>query len=289
MYVESTMAVRQPAVAGQFYSARREDLLAEVEKCYTHPLGPGRTPPSEVEVKELAAYVAPHAGYMYSGPVAAHTYYWASGLRRVELVVVVGPNHWGVGSGVATVDGGVWVTPLGEVEVDREAARALVRESGIVDIDESAHRFEHSLEVQLPFLQHIFQEGFKLLPVTMRLQDRATAEEVGRAIAKIVAGRRALLVASSDFTHYEPHDSASKKDRAMIEAIEALDVVGMYSRLERMNISACGYGAIAAIMVAARELGSRAGKLLKYATSGDVTGDRSSVVGYAAIDLVRPG
>jgi len=257
--------------------------LRMLEWAFTHELGPGRLPPSDEGV-DVKAVVSPHAGYMYSGPIAAHSYFSASGMD-VELVVIMGPNHWGLGSLLSTYDGDAWETPLGLVEIDHEAAELISRESGLVDFDELSHLREHSIEVQLPFLQYIYGE-FRFVPICMAIQDRSTAEELGRAIAKAIRGRRALVVASSDLTHYEPHDVASRKDMELIRVVEGLDILKFYTVLERTRSSACGYGAIAAAMTATKELGGSRGELLKYATSGDVTGDTEAVVGYASIRMV---
>ncbi len=281
------MDVRHPVVAGQFYPSSATELKSSLEECFKHPLGPGRFPPDTERKKEkIFGAVVPHAGYVYSGPVAAHAYYALSSAARPEVVVVAGPNHWGLGSSVAVFPEGVWETPLGGLEVDGESARKLVKSSDIADLDRVAHSEDHCLEVQLPFLQYIYGGGFKILPVILVLQDRLTAVEVGGAMAAVAEGRSALLLASSDFTHYEPHRDAVKKDSDLIKAIASLDVSEFYAVLERLNVSACGYGAIAAVMTAVKRLGAKEGRLLKYATSGDVTGDKSSVVGYASVIFV---
>lgn len=277
------MPIRQPAVAGQFYPADPRELASNIEDCFTHKLGPGKTPPAPQAPGPLVGIVSPHAGYMYSGPVAAHAYYASSARTDLTTFIILGPNHWGTGSGVATYKEGSWRTPLGEVEIDQEAAKELAETSGLVDFDEMAHRNEHSIEVQVPFLQHVFTKRFKILPVSMALQDRVTAVELGQAVAAVTAKRKAFLIASSDFTHYQDHKTASRKDAELVKAIEKLDVNQYYTTLERLDVSACGYGPIAAVMTASKILGAKQGRLLKYATSGDTTGDYSSVVGYASI------
>lgn len=276
-----------PAVAGQFYEADPARLRRSIEGCFLHPLGPQKLPPAPSSDEEIIGLVSPHAGYIYSGPVAAHGYYYASSIQAPELVVILGPNHWGIGSGVATVAGGVWRTPLGEVEVSVEDAKALAKVSGIVDFSDESHRREHSIEVQLPFLQYIYNSKFKILPVSMLFQDRETSVEVGHAIAKIVKGRRCVIVASSDLTHYESHREASRKDAEFINAVLTLDVPKIYSVIQRLNVSACGYGPIASLITAANELSIKKAELLKYATSGEVSGDMSAVVGYASIKLSK--
>ncbi len=230
--------------------------------------------------------MAPHAGYEYSGPVAAHSYLHVSSLRSPDLIVVVAPNHYGIGSGVATFRDGEWETPMGRMRVDEEAASMLVNDSGIVAFDPEAHRMEHSLEVQLPFLQQIYGDSVPFLPVSLLFQDVDTARTVAESLVKVVEGRSAVLVASSDLTHYEPAAVAKEKDSVLIDAARRMDLSSFYSTLDRLQVTACGFGAIATVMEVSRALGLSKGELLKYATSGDTTGDNNQVVGYAALRFV---
>jgi len=276
------MEIRRPAAAGQFYPLSMTDLHDALEGCFLHSLGPGQLTPSHDRVDYFGA-VVPHAGYTYSGPIAAHAYYALSSMHRPDLVVILGPNHWGIGSSVSVYPEGAWDTPLGRVEIDSAAAKYLAETSSIADLDASAHRQDHCIEVQLPFLQYIYGRGFKILPVILVLQDYTTATELGQALASLARRQSTLLIASSDFTHYEPRMEALDKDSRLIDMVLSLDVPKFYRILERLNISACGYGAIAAVMAAVKELGAADGRLLKYGTSGDVTGDYSSVVGYSSI------
>jgi hypothetical protein len=224
---------------------------------------------------------------MFSGPVAAHAYYKLAADGKPDVVVIFGPNHTGYGSGLAVTNEGLWRTPLGDVEIDRETANEIVHESHIVDIDDSAHDYEHSIEVQLPFLQYLYGSGFKIVPICFLMQDLSSAREVGEAVAKALLNKKAVIIASSDMTHYERQESAQKKDKRALEAIEAMDEVRFQSVIETYNISACGHGPIASLITAAKILGGREAKLLSYATSGDVIGDRSSVVGYAAVCFMK--
>ena len=280
------MQVRKPAVAGQFYPSDPKELSQLIDECYLHPIGPGREPPVPSSKSEFVAVVCPHAGYIYSGPVMAHSYLHVSSLRKPDLIVVVAPNHYGIGSGVSTFKEGVWETPIGRVRVDSSAAKALVESAEIVAFDPDAHRLEHSLEVQLPFLQKIYGDSVPLLPVSLVFQDIDTARTLSEAIARVVRGKRAVLVASSDFTHYEPADQARKKDMALIEQILKMDIEGFYSTLESLSVTACGFGAMATIMETARALGLQKAELLKYASSGDTSGDNLQVVGYGALRFV---
>ena len=275
------MRVRKPAVAGSFYPSKKDELLQAIEHCFMHSYGPGKKPPAS-NGKKIIGMVCPHAGYMYSGPVAAHSYYEASS-QKTDLVVMAGPNHYGIGSGIATMKEGSWETPLGSVDVNSSAAEKVVKLSGIVDFDDAAHSKDHCLEVQLPMLQYIYKHKFEIVPIILWMQDKETAVDVGKAMAEIARNENVLLIASSDFTHYEPNEQAHKKDGELIKAILELDVNKYYTVLERLNVTACGYGAIASIMTAAKILGAKKGELLKYATSGDVAGNKSSVVGYGSI------
>jgi len=276
------MIVRRPAVAGSFYPADPGDLKEAIASSYLHPLGPGSLPPSSEEVSGVAACVCPHAGYQYSGPVAAHSYLWLSSLKKPETVVILGPNHYGIGSGISTFSDGLWETPLGRVEVDAESAKRLVELTGIIDFDPDAHRREHSIEVQLPFLQQIYGE-FRFVPISLAFQDLETARDLGRGIADLLRGREAIVVASSDLTHYEPADQAREKDTLLLERVKALDIDGFYRTLEERNITACGFGAIASVMEASKRLGFKRGEVHKYASSGDTTGDYDAVVGYPSV------
>jgi MEMO1 family protein len=276
------MSVRRPAVAGSFYPDDPDELRKVIHDCYLHPLGPGALPPAKDERTGVSACVCPHAGYQYSGPVAAHSYLWLSSLRTPELVVIVAPNHYGIGSGVSTFREGSWETPLGRVPVDSEAASQIVKLTGLVDFDPEAHRREHSLEVQLPFLQDLYG-SFKLLPISLAFQDIETARELGRGLSKMLAGRNVALIASSDLTHYEPAEAAGEKDVALLDTVQSLDIEAFYKVLEERRVTACGYGAIATVMEASRLLGFGHGELHKYANSGDTTGDYGAVVGYPSV------
>ena len=278
------MLVRRPAVAGSFYPDDPAELRAAIEGSYLSRLGPGLLPPAKEQRKGVQACVCPHAGYEYSGPVAAWSYLWLSALRKPELVVIVAPNHYGIGSGVSTFREGEWATPLGRVAVDSEAADQIVKLTGLVDFDPEAHRKEHSLEVQLPFLQQIYGT-FKLLPISLSFQDVETARELGRGLSKMLKGRDVILIASSDLTHYEPAEVAREKDMALLKTVQALDIEAFFDVLEQKRVTACGYGAIATVMEASRLLGFRRGELLKYANSGDTTGDYAAVVGYPSVSF----
>lgn len=281
------MRVRRPCVAGSFYPATREGLKRAIEEAFRHELGPGRMPERLMEERQTISVICPHAGYMYSGPVAAHSYYILGCEPRPTSIIIIGPNHTGLGSPLSMMAEGVWRTPLGDVEIDGDLAGAILRASEMIDVDEEAHSREHSIEVQLPFLQYIYGEGFRFVPICMGLQDLESSREVGRAIGKALDGRDALIVASTDLTHYESQASARKKDMMVIESILSLDEASLQERVYRNRITMCGYGPVSASIVASKAAGSRRAELLAYHTSGDVTGDYSAVVGYASIRIYR--
>jgi AmmeMemoRadiSam system protein B len=282
---------RRPAVAGYFYPSDPGELRGMIEWAFRHPLGPGEVPEaSPVRRRASVGFVAPHAGYMYSGPVAAHVYYRMALEGPPETVVIAGPNHTGAGSLVSIYKEGVWETPLGEVEVDAEFARAMVLNSRFLDPDDKAHLYEHSVEVQVPFLQYIFGDRFRIVPVVVMHQTLEVARDLAEAVRRAAeeTGRDVVFIASSDFTHYEPHESAARKDSVALDAIRRLDPEGLFAAIEKYNITMCGPGPVAALLYLARALGAREAEILKYATSGDVTGEKSWVVGYAAVRVPLP-
>ncbi len=277
------MKERRPVVAGAFYSGTPDGLKEQIAWCYKHELGPGVVPQVNAKgPREVVALVVPHAGYVYSGPVAAHAYKELAGDGVFDTAVIIGPNHTGYGSPVSVWAEGVWITPLGEVTIDDNLAHGLL--GGVIESDDTAHIYEHSIEVQLPWLQYLYGK-LRIVPITMLAQDIETAREVGRAISKF--GDNIIVIASSDFTHYESHSVAMEKDRSMIEAIVNLDEEELYRQRSLLNCTMCGYGPVASAIVAAKEMGAQKASLLKYATSGDVTGDFSSVVGYGSIIIKR--
>ena len=280
--------IRYPSQAGSFYAGSTEALKRQVESCFTHRFGPGTIPKvAEEGPRRILGLVCPHAGYVYSGPVAAHSYHHLASDGRADVFVILGPNHYGVGSGLATMDGGVWRTPLGDVEVDTDLAKEIVRVSGLIDPDESAHQYEHSIEVQIPFLQYLYGSSFRIVPICFRMQDLESSREVGNTLAEVLRERNAVVVASTDMTHYEPQRRAEEKDKKAIDAVLKMDERLLYENLQSYNISACGYGPVIALVVAAKKLDARNVELLSYKTSGDITGDKSSVVGYASISFSR--
>ncbi len=274
-------------VAGRFYAGTQSDLIEQIEWCYNHRHGPGKVPKVQAGPRQLVGLVSPHAGYVYSGPVAAHGFARMAEDGKPSSIVVLGPNHTGAGSGVSIMTSGKWRTPLGEVQVDKQLGEAIRQESRIMDVDSVAHADEHSLEVQLPFIQHLFGDKFKIVPICMMMQDTKTSKEVGNAIGKASTEKDVTIIASTDFTHYESQHSATTKDRKAIDKILALDAGGLIRTVEEESITMCGYGPVSAMLQAAKKLGAKKAKLLKYATSGETGAPMSQVVGYGSIAVLR--
>ena len=280
--------IRRPYVAGTFYEGNAESLKQQVERCFLHKFGPQKMPKVNASgPRKLIGLICPHAGYAYSGPVAANAYYKLAQDGRPDTVVILGPNHTGYGSAIALMNDGFWRTPFGDVEIDGETADQIVSETRLVDMDDSAHRFEHSIEVQLPFLQYLYGSDFKFVPICFLMQDLQSAIEVGKALIEVLATKNAVVIASSDLTHYEPQAGAERKDMAALKAVQALDEKLLFSTIEEQNISACGYGPITALITFAKGMGVKDAKLLSHRTSGDMINDYSSVVGYAAVSFQK--
>jgi len=263
--------VRQPAVANQFYPGRETDLKKDVS---------GRM--KEVQKKEkVLALVSPHAGYIYSGDVAGAVY---SKAEITKNVIVMGPNHHGLGAPFAIMAHGKWQMPGGDININEELANLLIEESRWLGADDQAHTNEHSVEVQLPFIQYI-NPDVEFVPVVLERADFKTCEEIGMAIARAIKkyAEPVLIIASTDMTHYESQEDAKKKDQLAIDRILSLDPAGLLDTVKRNNISMCGVIPTTITLVAAKELGATRASLVTYATSGDVSGDYSHVVGYAGL------
>jgi MEMO1 family protein len=265
--------IRKPAVAGRFYPADRETLKGDLIK-----LTKGQSPPDE---PRGIALLVPHAGYMYSGRVAGATF---TAVRLARRSVILCPNHTGLGEGIAVDDEGLWETPLGQVSVDSPLARAVLARSREARSDRIAHRLEHSLEVELPFLQHLLGE-ISFVPICVGTLDLAALLDLGRSVASAVQadGGDVLIVISSDMSHYIPAAAAATIDHKAIERIVALDPEGLHRVVRENDISMCGVAPAVAGLEAARCLGAQRGRLVAYSHSGETTGDQSSVVGYAGV------
>jgi hypothetical protein len=266
--------IRRSAVAGTFYPGTRERLRLQVRDLL--PQAGPRT--------RAVGIVVPHAGYVYSGRVAGAVY---GRVEFPEVFVILGPNHTGLGAGAAIMTSGEWETPLGRVPIDPVVARAILGQSAVLEEDHLGHAREHSIEVQLPFLQY-FEIPFSFVPISLFSHELAACQAVGQAVASGVraAGKRALLVASTDMSHYVSRKEATVKDRKAIDAILALDPEGLHRVVMREGISMCGFHATTAMLVAAKSLGATAAELVRYTDSGEVSRDTDQVVAYAGL-IVR--
>jgi len=279
--------IRRPTVAGQFYEGDAEALRAQIKNCFLNDIGPKKLPNVNLHnhPRSIVGMICPHAGYVYSGPVAASAFYELALDGKPDTVVLMGPNHTGYGSALSLMNEGVWRTPLGDVEIDFEMANKITRETSVIDVDELAHRYEHSIEVQLPFLQFLYGNTFKIVPICFLMQDYDSAVEVGRALEEVLAASNTVVIASSDMTHYEPAKTAAAKDQAALKAVTDMDAKRFYETVETQNITACGYAPITALITYAKGVNVKEAKLLSYHNSGDITGDYSSIVGYAAVSF----
>jgi AmmeMemoRadiSam system protein B len=280
--------IRRPHVASQFYEGEAEALRAQISSCFLHKLGPKKLPQTNFgnAPRKIVGLISPHAGYIYSGPVAAHAYYELALDGKPDTVVLLGPNHTGLGSALSIMREGAWRTPLGDVEVDSAVSDAILHEINLIDVDEVAHRYEHSIEVQLPFLQFLYGKEFKIVPLCYQLQDYDSAVEVGRALTEALADTNSVVIASSDMTHYEPAKTAALKDHAALKAVTDMDAKRFYETIENQNITACGFMPITSLITYGVGVCAKA-QLLSYHNSGDITGDHSSVVGYAAVSFKK--
>jgi AmmeMemoRadiSam system protein B len=267
--------LRHPAVAGRFYPGDPDDLRAEAIGYLTQA-----SPANQAPLRALGC-IAPHAGYMYSGHVAGAVF------ARVEVpkrCIVLCPNHTGMGRALAIMSEGAWETPLGAVPIDAELAAALKERFPALNEDSAAHRAEHAAEVELPFLL-LRQPELTFVPIALGTRQFEVLEQLGKALADVTAAQSGpiLIVASSDMNHYESDALTRVKDHRAIERILTLDPRGLFDVVTQQDISMCGFGPAVAMLTAARQLGAKSAELVKYATSGDVSGDRERVVGYAGV------
>lgn len=267
--------IRKPAVAGQFYPSAPGDLNRMISSFAD----------KAVQKKDVFGCILPHAGYIYSGRVAVQT---ISRVKIRDTLVLLGPNHTGNGEVFSLMPKGYWQTPLGNVEINSELANLFLNRSKHLKADILAHSEEHSLEVELPILQY-FRKDFKIVPIAIKTDDLGMLKETAQELASVISANNlkdsVMFIASSDLTHYEPQRIAQKKDSLAIEAISSLDENKLEEVVKEFSISMCGFAPVAVLIKAAKLLGAGKGELIKYQTSGDSTGDITSVVGYAGITI----
>jgi MEMO1 family protein len=268
----SVPSLRKAAVAGSWYPADPNVLGREVDR-YLEAV-------DRTAAGEPLAIIAPHAGLMYSGPVAAYSYKLLAG-RDIDVAILVGPSHYVAFDGVALYERGAFDTPFGAMPIHAQCASALAGASPIVRVHPTAHIREHSLEMQLPFLKRVLPQA-EIVPLVMGRQGRETVYELGAAIATVAEGRRAVLIASTDLSHYQNAATAANLDNTVMQQVLRFDPDGLMTALEAYPDHACGGGPTVSVMLAAKALGARNARILKYGDSGDVSGDKDAVVGYLA-------
>ncbi len=279
--------VRPPAVAGQFYAGSAEALRREIEDCYRHELGPGALPEiNEAGARQIVGLVSPHAGYIYSGPPAACGFCELARDGRPELVIILGPSHRPGRSSAVLQTEGAWATPLGQTSIDADIAAILLESCPNLTAATRELEYEHSLEVQLPFLQHLYGEALSIVLIMMFDQSWEIAESLAAAIAQACQQRDVVIIASTDMTHQQPTLVAREQDLMLVRYMEKLDPRGLLAERARRGITMCGYGPTATMLAAARQLGAHRGELITYTNSGDVQ-PMPTVVGYVSLKVVR--
>lgn len=265
------MNIRKPAVSGQFYPGNPIRLSDEIERLID----------SKTEKKKAIGVISPHAGYIYSGQVAGMVY---SAIEIPESVIILGPNHTGYGPRASIMDTGSWQMPMGEVEIDQEIAQTILQDSDIIQSDTSAQMLEHSIEVQVPFLQYL-KPNVKIVPIVLSGYNFSMCQSIAHSIVNGIQNNNkdTLIVASTDLTHYKPQTEANRNDQRVIDKILSLDAQGLLELVIQEEISMCGVIPVTTMLLAAKELEAKKATLVKYMTSGDVSGDFSNVVGYAGI------
>lgn len=279
------MNQRKPAVAGTFYPGSKKQIEETLDSFFSSPEVNSISP-----AKDILGIVSPHAGYIYSGKTAAYGYSRLREIGKNATFVIMGPNHYGIGPEVSIYPSGEWETPLGKVEIDKEFIDKICNVcNGDIMLDGSAHLYEHSIEVQVPFLQYLFGNKFKIVPICMLNQSISVANAVSDFLFQTYKemDKKVFFIASSDFSHYVPEKKAKENDSLAIDKIKSLDVKGFYETIGKKQISICGYGPISTLMFLSKKLGYSNVNLLKYSTSADTTGDKEAVVGYASIEFCK--
>lgn len=270
------LIIRNPAVAGQFYYHSEKMLFEQVKECVD----------VKAKKKDVKGVLSPHAGFMYSGKVAGAT---LSKIEKADTFIILGPNHTGIGADFSIVKEGVWRMPFGEVKIDSLLGKEILLNSKNLKEDSSAHLYEHSIEVQLPFLQFLFKE-FQIVPITIKHYSPEKnflkiCEEIGSSLAKAIkkVKEKVVIVASSDLTHYERQEIAKEKDEVALNAILKLNPEKLFDEVFSKDISMCGFGPAAIMLFSCKELGAKNSELVKYMTSGETSGDYGQVVGYGGV------
>jgi len=282
--------IREPVVAGLFYPGKKEQLIEKIKRCFLdEDIGPGELPNLENPYErsgKIFAVISPHAGYTYSGPVAAHGFLEQYKDGKPEFFVIIGPNHKNIGPAISVYSEGSWRTPLGEAPIAEEITELLIKQPHFRS-DTSAHMMEHSIEVQIPFLQYLYGPDVPIVPICMKDQSKENCERIGNVLSKVLANYDYCLIASTDLTHYESQASAMSKDSHVIESIRKINPNRLLNTVVENLISMCGPGPVASTLIAANKNNVKDTKILKYSTSGDITGDKNQVVAYLSAVLLK--
>lgn len=278
--------IRKPAVCGTFYPADANELRESIKDSFLSPFGVGNIP---LDVRDFNGsdypvnVMVPHAGFMYSGSVASHAYYEIAKHGIPDVFIILSPNHTGFGSEVSVCNEGKWRTPLGDVSVDNEFADAMISFSDIATVDFEAHIQEHSIEVQLPFLQFL-SNNFEIVPVTITNQSISSSNDLAKAIVEAGnnVGKSYCIIASTDLSHFNTQERANKVDGFVLEDIEEMNEFKLFEEIVQYNITMCGYGPVMTNIIVSKMTGKENCNILSYLTSGDISGDFSKVVGYAS-------
>ena len=277
--------IRKPAVAGAFYPNNPETLKDTIRNCFLDDRGVGEIPMlNSFDGTDYPINImVPHAGYQYSGAIASHSYCKIVQNGFPEVFVILSPNHTGLGSEISVFNEGEWITPLGNIEVDEEFSDSIISHSDIATADFMAHIREHSIEVQLPFLQY-FSNDFKIVPITMGSQSFSASTDLAKAIfdAGNSLNKSYAVIASTDLSHFNNQEKANKVDNFVLEDIDEMNEFKLFEEVVQYNITMCGYGPVITTMYLSKMSNKNNSEILAYGTSGDVTGDFTSVVGYAS-------
>jgi AmmeMemoRadiSam system protein B len=269
---------RTTVFAGQFYPSNKKTLAENIDKY----LANAKKEIGKSQKEKTNIVIAPHAGYIYSGQTAAYSF---SVLEKAKTFIILSPNHTGIGREISIYPSGEWLTPLGKIKINNTLSKKIA-EAMETETDETAHIGEHSIEVQLPFLQELFgSKEFEIVAITLATQSLEKLKKLAKAIAELTEKESVSIIASSDFTHFESLDSARQKDTAAIKLIEKLNVEAFFEKVEQEQLSICGYETITTAMEIARKKGKKTARLLHYDSSASASKDTTSVVGYAAIAL----
>ncbi|MHA1377532.1 MAG: AmmeMemoRadiSam system protein B [Candidatus Helarchaeota archaeon] len=281
--------IRKASFAGSWYSGSREKLKEDMQNFFEkHKLGPKTKPiVNENGERKIITVISPHAGYVYSGAVAANGFAALAKDGRPDLFVIIGVNHSTYTTEPASeyVEG-EWETPFGSSKIDSEVAKKLC-ENKLIFNNAQIHKREHSLELQLPFLQYVYGTNIKIVPIMMTSSKFADYKIIGETLADTISNKNAVIIASTDFTHFESGDFARSQDQKAINAIKKIDGELLFKTVRENSISMCGYASTSVALIASKKLGANNVELLKYANSGDITGDYNSVVGYGSLIITK--